>query len=88
MSTQAETQFDYLTFDPEWYDDLDDMYRDEEWRRWCIHSGPVTLDGTKAVIGGIRNDYATVSALPNGARYEWSWPAVARIMSNGGQFVS
>lgn len=88
MTIQDTTQFGYLTFDAEWYDDLDDMHRDEAWRAWVIHSGPVTLDGTPAVIGGIRNDYATVSALPHGASYEWSWPAVARIMSNGGNFVS
>jgi hypothetical protein len=63
-------------------------YDDIEWRRAVIHSGPVTLDGVKAVICGVRNDYATVKALPNGAGYEWSWQAVGRIMANGGAFHS
>ena len=48
----------------------------------------VTLDGVKAIVCGVCNDYATVKALPNGASYEWSWQAVERIVANGGAFNS
>jgi len=80
--------FEIAHFDPELHDDIDDMYRDETVRRELIHYVPVTLDGVKATIGGVRNDYATVMALPHGAKYDWSWPAVGRIVSNGGNFHS
>jgi len=48
----------------------------------------VTLDGKRAKISGYRNDFATVTALPDGARYEWAWPTVARIVAAGGAFKS
>lgn len=48
----------------------------------------VTLDGKRAKISGYRNEFATVTALPGGPGYEWSWTSVAYIVARGGAFKS
>lgn len=49
---------------------------------------PVTLNGKRAVIGGIRNRFATVAQLPDGERVEYAWETVERIVKDGGNFKS
>lgn len=48
----------------------------------------VTLDGRPAKIGGARNEFATVTALPDGPSYEWRWAAAAFIVARDGAFKS
>lgn len=48
----------------------------------------VTLDGKRARISGIRNDYATVTDSTTGLSAEWAWVTVERIVRNGGHFKS
>ena len=48
----------------------------------------VTLNGEPAVICGYRHDFATVRAIKSGVAFEWSWRAVDRIVSKGGEFRS
>lgn len=48
----------------------------------------VTLNGNPAVISGILNDFATITNPKTGEHYEWSWNAVDRIVSKGGNFKS
>lgn len=48
----------------------------------------LTIDGDRAAIGGVRNDFATVSNLRTNASHEFSWEAVARIVAKGGAFKS
>lgn len=56
--------------------------------RLALCAAHITLNGKPAAISGARCDFATVTELPNGARYEWAWPTVARIVANGGTFKS
>lgn len=58
-----------------------------EERTELVHA-KVTLDGERAVIGGLRNDYATVTSLETGKSFEWAWAAVARVVAKGGKFKS
>jgi hypothetical protein len=51
-------------------------------------SAEVTLNGKRAKISGRKNKFATVSQLPDGESYDWSWDAVARIVKSGGKFKS
>jgi hypothetical protein len=47
----------------------------------------VTLNGRRAVICGVQNQFATVATIPNGPAFEWAWPAVRRIVKEkGGAF--
>ena len=48
----------------------------------------ITLDGQPAAICGSLQPFATVAVLPNGARYEYAWLTVARIVAAGGAFSS
>lgn len=56
----------------------------DERRKLC--DAHVTLNGNPAIVCGTHNDFATVATLPNGARYEYAWATVARIVANGGAF--
>ncbi len=47
-----------------------------------------TLDGVPATIMGRLNDFGTVAALPHGARFEYAWPTIARIMQRDRSFKS
>lgn len=49
---------------------------------------PCTLDGKPAKIIGAANAYAEVHQTPDGFGWHWSWPAVAHILANGGNFRS
>lgn len=50
---------------------------------------PITLDGHPAVVGGYRNEFATVQRLDGrGGRVEFAWPTVERVINNGGAFKS
>ncbi len=52
-------------------------------------SARVTLDGAPATIGGTALPFAEVSRLDGkGGRVEYAWTTVARIVANGGRFVS
>lgn len=53
-----------------------------------LANAKVTIDGHRAKIAGIRNDFATVHDLETGAGYEFSWSAVARIVGRDGKFKS
>lgn len=55
----------------------------------CRSDSPVTLDGSPAIVRGAFQPFAIV-ALANGkgGDVQFSWQAVARIMSNGGNFAS
>ena len=57
-------------------------------RRRARYSGlAVTLDGEPAWIHGYRNDFATVATIDaSGPAFDWSWRAVARVVSRGGRF--
>lgn len=57
-------------------------------RRRELCAERVTLNGRPAIVGGVRKDHATVTALDNGESYAWAWPTVARIVGNGGAFRS
>lgn len=58
----------------------------DERRELC--QGRVTLDGQPAVVGGVRNDYATVASLDGKLAGEWSWQAVRRVRTErGGRFT-
>lgn len=49
----------------------------------------VTLDGRPAVIGGVRNQFATVATLDGTRSHQWSWESVRRVIRNkGGRFES
>ena len=47
----------------------------------------VTVNGERAVIGGVRNHFATVTRLSDGASWEWSWHAARRVVGKGGRFA-
>ncbi len=55
----------------------------ERRRELILHD--ITLNGRRAVIGGVQNDFATVSQLPNGQRAEFAWHTVEHVIehSNG-----
>jgi hypothetical protein len=46
-----------------------------------------TLNGKRAIVSGVRNNFATVW-VQGGASFDWSWNAVERILNNGGNFKS
>lgn len=46
------------------------------------------LNGNKARISGIRNDFATVTDSTTNLSAEFAWATVERIVRNGGQFKS
>ena len=49
----------------------------------------ITLDGQPAAMAGARNTYGVVRLLSGkGGDVEYSWPAIERILANGGKFVS
>jgi len=58
----------------------------EQRRQLC--EAAVTLDGRPAKISGAHNEYATVTALPDGPSYEWRWAAAAYIVAKDGAFRS
>ena len=58
-------------------------------RRRELIEHEVTLDGRRAVICGVKNDFATVAELPNGARVDFAWTTVERVVMEGnGDFKS
>ena len=62
---------------------------DQDKRRAYYSGRPVTLDGEPAKIVGFLNDFATVATVDaGGSSFEWSWRAVARVVSRGGRFSS
>ena len=49
----------------------------------------ITLDGQPAAMAGARNTFGVVRPLSGkGGDVEYSWAAIERILSNGGNFVS
>ena len=53
-----------------------------ERRRELAEAEHITLNGVKAVISGINDDYATVSQLPYGVVTYFAWPTVERIVTH------
>lgn len=45
-----------------------------------------TLRGVPAILAGSKYDYATVITIDGLCRAEYSWDAVRRIMTKGGNF--
>lgn len=48
----------------------------------------ITLDGEPAKITGRLEPFATISALPDGPSYQWSWKSTLQIVRNCGNFKS
>lgn len=49
----------------------------------------ITLDGQPAAMAGARQAFGVVRLLSGkGGDVEYSWPAIERILGNGGSFVS
>lgn len=58
-------------------------------RRRELQEHEVTLNGKRAIVCGILNDYATVAVLPGGERAEFAWSTVERVIEkNDGNFNS
>lgn len=53
--------------------------------RRVLAENDVTLNGKRARIVGINNDFATVVQLPDGLRADYAWVTVERVIehSNG-----
>lgn len=54
--------------------------------RYALIDARVTLNGKPAKISGARMQFAMVAALDGSMEFEWSWDAVARIVTAGGKF--
>jgi len=60
-----------------------------EARRRELASGPVTLNGERAVVTGVKNVFATVIQVDTGLGCEFSWEAVEYVITNNsGSFKS
>ncbi|QFG12161.1 Hypothetical Protein OBI_RACECAR_33 [Arthrobacter phage Racecar] len=57
-------------------------------KRRELVAAKVTLNGERAVIGGVRNAFATVTSLESGLSCEWAWETVERIVKRDGKFKS
>jgi hypothetical protein len=55
--------------------------------RRALCAARVTLNGTRAIVTGARNPFASVVSL-DGPQYdaEFSWAAAARVIAKGGAF--
>jgi hypothetical protein len=43
----------------------------------------ITLNGVRATIGGVNNDFATIRQLPDGlVSAEFAWPTVEHVITN------
>lgn len=49
---------------------------------------PITLNGKKAVLSGVRSQFAKVTQSSTGLSAEWSWEAAQRVIQKGGRFES
>jgi len=59
----------------------------ERRRELIMHE--VTLNGVRATIGGVMNDFATVRQMPNGLGCDFAWATVEHIIENhNGEFNS
>jgi hypothetical protein len=57
-----------------------------EERRVLIEN-EVTLNGVRASIGGVNNDFATVRQMPSGMGVDFAWITVKHIIENhNGEF--
>jgi hypothetical protein len=56
-------------------------------RRRELKEHEVTLNGVRAVICGVKNDFATVAQLPHGQEAVFAWTTVENIVTNhNGEF--
>ena len=55
----------------------------EQRREFLEHD--ITLNGVRASIGGVNNDFATIRQLPDGLSAEFAWATVEHVIahSNG-----
>lgn len=57
-------------------------------RAWLCEQ-PVTLNGERAKVTGIKRDFALVTQIGTGLACEWSWHTVEHVIRNkGGRFQS
>jgi hypothetical protein len=55
--------------------------------RRILAENDVTLNGVRARIVGVKNDFATVAQLPDGLRADFAWVTVENIVNNhNGEF--
>ncbi len=54
----------------------------------AARAGGATLNGERAHITGVMRDFARVTQATSGLSAEWAWPTVARVIANGGCFLS
>lgn len=54
--------------------------------RYALCEARVTLNGSRAKVTGARREFARVTDVATGLSAEWSWRAVALIVSRGGAF--
>ena len=55
--------------------------------RRALAEREVTLNGERATISGINNDYATITIMPHGFSANFAWIFVKRVIErHGGRF--
>jgi len=57
-------------------------------QRIALCEAKVTLNGKPAAVSGYNLPFAHVTQLKSGLSAEWSWTAVALVVSRGGDFRS
>lgn len=67
----------------------DDKYYVPVEERRVLIEHEVTLNGVRATIGGVMNDFATVRQMPSGLSCDFAWITVKHIIENHhGEFHS
>lgn len=51
-------------------------------QRRVLAEHEVTLNGLRASIGGVRNDFATITQLPNGVSADFAWKTVEHVIEH------
>jgi hypothetical protein len=56
-----------------------------ERRRALVEANHITLNGVRASISGVKNDFATITQMPHGLSAEFAWWTVQHVIehSNG-----
>ena len=56
-------------------------------RRRELLEHDITLNGVRATISGVKNDFATITQMPDGLRADFAWITVERIINTrNGEF--
>lgn len=64
------------------------MSRPTREEREELVAAAVTLNGNRARISGVNNEFATVTDITTRLSAEWAWESAARVVANGGKFES